>query len=145
MVRSRVHQETVAGRETIVIDEIPYQVVQNRLVLPRMETDGIVSVSAMGMIVRDPAKTISRIGRATQGVRLVNLKQGDRLIAAARVVVPPRARFIAASIRDAATGVARNSRGTSAAAAAPTATKQRRLRAAPGLPSLAAAGAGPAR
>jgi DNA gyrase subunit A len=50
------------------------------------ETDGIVFVSALGMIVRVPVKTISRIGRATQGVTLVKLKQGDRLIAAARVV-----------------------------------------------------------
>ena len=50
------------------------------------ESDGLVFVSAMGMIVRVPASTISRIGRATQGVRLVNLKPGDRLIAAARVV-----------------------------------------------------------
>ena len=38
------------------------------------------------MIVRVPASSIGRIGRATQGVKLVNLKQGDRLIAAARVV-----------------------------------------------------------
>jgi DNA gyrase subunit A len=36
--------------------------------------------------VRVPVKSISRIGRATQGVKLVNLKQGDRLIAAARLV-----------------------------------------------------------
>jgi DNA gyrase subunit A len=38
------------------------------------------------MLVRVPARTISRIGRNTQGVRLVNLKSGDKLIAAARVM-----------------------------------------------------------
>jgi len=38
------------------------------------------------MIVRVPAASISQIGRNTQGVRLVNLKDGDHLIAAARVV-----------------------------------------------------------
>jgi DNA gyrase subunit A len=56
------------------------------IVCVQEETDGIVFVSALGMIVRVPVKTISRIGRATQGVTLVKLKQGDRLIAAARVV-----------------------------------------------------------
>ncbi|MCH8260860.1 MAG: DNA gyrase subunit A [Planctomycetes bacterium] len=49
-------------------------------------TDSVMFISERGMIVRVPAHTISRIGRNTQGVRLVNLKSGDQLIAAARVV-----------------------------------------------------------
>ena len=47
---------------------------------------GVVFVTQGGLLVRFPAEQISRIGRATQGVRVVNLKEGDRLIAAA--VVP---------------------------------------------------------
>jgi DNA gyrase subunit A len=43
-------------------------------------------ISSGGMIVRVGADSISRIGRNTQGVRVVNLKEGDRLIAAASVV-----------------------------------------------------------
>jgi DNA gyrase subunit A len=50
------------------------------------EGDGLVFVSEGGMIVRIAAESISRIGRNTQGVRVVNLKDGDRLIAAARFV-----------------------------------------------------------
>jgi DNA gyrase subunit A len=50
------------------------------------ETDGLMFVSEQGMIVRMPANSISRIGRNTQGVRVVNLKAGDRLKAAARVL-----------------------------------------------------------
>jgi DNA gyrase subunit A len=50
------------------------------------ETDGLIFVSQNGMIVRMPADAISRIGRNTQGVRVVNLKAGDRLKAAARVL-----------------------------------------------------------
>ncbi len=50
------------------------------------ETDGLMFISAKGMIVRVPAASISQISRNTQGVRLVNLKSGDRLIAAAPVV-----------------------------------------------------------
>ncbi len=52
------------------------------------EEYGIVFVSEKGMIVRVPADSISQIGRATQGVRLVNLKDGDRLIAAATITDP---------------------------------------------------------
>ena len=42
-------------------------------------------ISSGGMIVRIPANSISRIGRNTKGVRLVNLKDGDQVISAARV------------------------------------------------------------
>ena len=50
------------------------------------EDDGLIFISESGMIVRVSAASISRIGRNTQGVRVVNLKQDDRLIAAARVI-----------------------------------------------------------
>ena len=50
------------------------------------ETDGLMFISEKGMIVRLPAGSISQIGRNTQGVRLVNLKPGDRFIAAAPMV-----------------------------------------------------------
>lgn len=50
------------------------------------DADGLMFISEQGMMVRIPASSISRIGRATQGVRVVNLKQGDRLVAVARVV-----------------------------------------------------------
>jgi DNA gyrase subunit A len=50
------------------------------------ESDGLIFISSGGMIVRTSAGSISRIGRNTQGVRLVKLKEGDTLIAAARVV-----------------------------------------------------------
>jgi len=42
-------------------------------------------ITANGMLVRISAGKISRIGRNTKGVRVVNLKDGDRLIAAAKV------------------------------------------------------------
>jgi len=49
------------------------------------EGDSLMFISEGGMIVRVPASSISQIGRNTQGVRLVNLKRGDKVIAAARV------------------------------------------------------------
>ena len=52
------------------------------------EDDSVMFISESGMLVRVAAGSISRIGRNTQGVRLVNLKNGDKLIAAARVAEP---------------------------------------------------------
>jgi DNA gyrase subunit A len=47
--------------------------------------EDVMFITQRGMLVRTRVANISRMGRSTQGVRLVNLKAGDRLIAAARV------------------------------------------------------------
>jgi DNA gyrase subunit A len=46
--------------------------------------EDVVFLTQSGMIVRTMAEEISRIGRNTAGVRLVNVKAGDKVIAAAR-------------------------------------------------------------
>ncbi len=43
--------------------------------------DDVMFITQMGMIVRTSIADISTMGRNTQGVRLVNLKDGDRLVA----------------------------------------------------------------
>ncbi|RMD63351.1 MAG: hypothetical protein D6824_05440 [Planctomycetota bacterium] len=48
------------------------------------EEDDVVLVTQGGLLVRIPASSVSKMGRNTQGVRVINLKPGDRLIAAAR-------------------------------------------------------------
>jgi len=48
--------------------------------------EDVMLITQKGMLVRIPAESISKIGRATQGVRVINLKQGDRLVSAARVM-----------------------------------------------------------
>lgn len=50
------------------------------------EQHDILFVSSGGMMVRTSAAEVSVQGRATQGVRLVNLKAEDRLVAVARVL-----------------------------------------------------------
>ncbi len=55
-------------------------------ILAVREEEGVLLVTEGGMVVRIAAASISRIGRNTQGVRLTNLKEGDRLVAVARVV-----------------------------------------------------------
>ncbi len=47
-----------------------------------MEGDDVMFITASGMIVRTEVSAISTIGRNTQGVRLVNLKGDDGLVAA---------------------------------------------------------------
>ena len=48
-------------------------------------SDSLMFITANGMLVRISASDIRTIGRNTKGVRVVNLKDGDRLIAAAKV------------------------------------------------------------
>ena len=51
-----------------------------------VDADEIMMISAQGKMVRTPVKDIRVIGRNTQGVRLINLEKGDRLVAVTRVV-----------------------------------------------------------
>ncbi len=46
--------------------------------------DDVIVITQGGMLVRIPAAEIRQTGRGTQGVRVVRLKEGDRVIAAAR-------------------------------------------------------------
>jgi len=71
------------GRRDIQVNERNGRAIAIRAV---HESDGIMFIGAKGMMVRVAVSSISRIGRNTQGVRVVNLKEGDTLIAAARVV-----------------------------------------------------------
>jgi DNA gyrase subunit A len=68
------------------------------------EDDQIFVITQSGMILRIGVKGISVYGRATQGVRLMSLEPGDRLVAVAQVpreersdeappvLAPPRSR-----------------------------------------------------
>jgi len=50
------------------------------------EEDEIMLISKEGMIVRVAVKGISTYGRASQGVRIINLDKGDKLTSVASVV-----------------------------------------------------------
>ncbi len=50
------------------------------------ENDEIMLFTQLGQAVRSPVKGIRVIGRATQGVRLIHLAKGDRLVGLCRVV-----------------------------------------------------------
>ena len=50
-----------------------------------LDADDVLYISANGNVVRTPAAEISKIGRGTQGVRLVTLAEGDAVASATRV------------------------------------------------------------
>jgi DNA gyrase subunit A len=50
------------------------------------EEDEIMLISKGGMVVRVAVKGISKVGRATQGVRVISLKSSDKLTSVASVV-----------------------------------------------------------
>jgi DNA gyrase subunit A len=46
------------------------------------ESDALMMITGKGKMIRIEAKEVSMIGRATQGVRLINLGEGDKLVSA---------------------------------------------------------------
>ncbi len=82
-VTRRTQSRGGKGRIDIRTSDRNGGVVAVRAVLPE---EDVMFITQKGMLVRIPADSISKIGRATQGVRVINLKPGDRLISAARVM-----------------------------------------------------------
>lgn len=50
-----------------------------------LDDDEVMLISSAGMVVRIPVGTISMIGRNTQGVRLMNVEENDRVVAMAKI------------------------------------------------------------
>jgi DNA gyrase subunit A len=51
-----------------------------------VDEDELLIMSVRGVAIRVPIKGVSVIGRATQGVRMINLDEGDKVVDVARVV-----------------------------------------------------------
>jgi DNA gyrase subunit A len=49
------------------------------------DKDELMMITANGMIIRTGLEELRSIGRNTQGVRLINLKAGDKLVAAEKI------------------------------------------------------------
>jgi DNA gyrase subunit A len=52
------------------------------------DEDEIIATSVKGMVIRVPVTTIPHKGRNTQGVRIMRLREGDKVTAVARLVPP---------------------------------------------------------
>ena len=51
-----------------------------------VDDDELMIISQGGILIRQPIRDISSIGRNTQGVKLINLEAGDRVFGVARIV-----------------------------------------------------------
>ena len=49
------------------------------------DDDELMMITAGGMMLRTDLSALRQIGRATQGVRLIRLVEGDRVVAVAKV------------------------------------------------------------
>jgi DNA gyrase subunit A len=76
------HRRGGKGVITIITNERNGPVSRVRSVA---EDDELIFTSADGIIIRIPAKDISIQGRNTQGVRIINLKSGDKVAGIARI------------------------------------------------------------
>ena len=55
-------------------------------VMEVVETDDLIIITDMGVIMRQPVSAIRTIGRVTQGVRLVKLDEGAMISSISRVI-----------------------------------------------------------
>jgi len=55
-------------------------------ILSVVETDELMLITQQGMTLRTDLSAVREIGRATQGVRLIKLDEGDKVVAVARLV-----------------------------------------------------------
>jgi DNA gyrase subunit A len=56
-------------------------------ILDVKDSDQIMMMTKNGIIIRCPINQIRVMGRATQGVRLIDLDEGDRVVDVARLAV----------------------------------------------------------
>jgi DNA gyrase subunit A len=91
--RTRVEEYPTKGRGTMGVLTIRYTEARGRLAGAMIVRDGyeVMLISQDGTVIRTSAEGISRMGRSTQGVRMMNLRSGDKVSAIARVTEPPPA------------------------------------------------------
>ena len=88
--RTRIDEYPTKGRGTMGVLTIRYTEARGRLAGAMMVRDGyeVMLISQDGTVIRQAADGISRMGRSTQGVRMMNLRAGDRVSSIARVTDP---------------------------------------------------------
>jgi DNA gyrase subunit A len=55
-------------------------------ILQAAEDDEVMIITQEGKVIRMPVAGISKIGRATQGVKVIDIAGGDRVVSIARLV-----------------------------------------------------------
>jgi len=86
--RTQIDEFPLQGRggSGVICARVTGKTGEVRAVRMAREDDGLLLISNQGKMIRSKVKGISRIGRATQGVRLMKLDEGDNVAAAALMV-----------------------------------------------------------
>jgi DNA gyrase subunit A len=79
----RTQSRAGLGLITIKVNERNGEVVENLLVQP---DDHIIVITSEGKVIRTTVDGISVLGRNTQGVRIMRMSKGERVVAAARMI-----------------------------------------------------------
>jgi DNA gyrase subunit A len=88
--RTRLDEYPTKGRGTMGVLTIRYTEARGRLAGAMIVRDGfeVMLISRDGTVIRTAVEGISRMGRPTQGVRLMNLRGDDTVSSIARVSDP---------------------------------------------------------
>jgi DNA gyrase subunit A len=82
--RTEVSQYKVQGRggsgvKSAKITSKTGPVVLSAILKGEIETEDLIVISQRGQVIRTPVKSVSLLGRATQGVRIMRLDEGDKV------------------------------------------------------------------
>jgi DNA gyrase subunit A len=100
--RTRVEEYPTKGRGTMGVLTIRYTEARGRLAGSMIVRDGyeVVLISREGTVIRTAVEGISRMGRSTQGVRLMNLRGDDTVSSIARVTEPSAPEVVTGDVED---------------------------------------------
>ena len=86
--RTRVDEYPVKGRGGLGVKSVQLTEAKGQLAGARVVRDGyqVMLISTGGTVIRMPVEDVKRLGRSTQGVIVIRLREGERVSALAPVV-----------------------------------------------------------
>jgi len=86
--RSPVSQYRLTGRGAMGVINIKTTEKNGKVagIAHVFDDDQVLIISEQGMIIRFPVSGVRSMGRNTQGVRLINIDEGDRVVAAMKIL-----------------------------------------------------------
>ncbi|MFO0702490.1 MAG: DNA gyrase subunit A [Candidatus Andersenbacteria bacterium] len=81
----KVQSRGGSGILTAAVTKKTGPVVATRLLSPELLKHDVVAISTKGIVIRSPLASVSQLGRATQGVRIMSLREGDSVASIAVV------------------------------------------------------------
>ena len=86
--RTAANEYRIANRGGLGVTNIKTTDKNGKVVAIKTVTDkeSLMLITQKGIVIRIPSHSISVIGRATQGVRIMKLEQDDKLVAVATII-----------------------------------------------------------